>query len=110
MECRHLDGDPSNNRPSNLAWGTCKENGEDRIRHGTSGKGERHGQAKLTEAIVRRIMELDALGVDRPRIAAEVGATTANVQAIASGVSWNHVTGLPKYRPKARRAGAPLPG
>lgn len=32
---RHLDGDPSNNRLSNLAWGTSSENNHDQVRHGT---------------------------------------------------------------------------
>lgn len=34
-ECRHLDGNNENNYPSNLAWGTRKENTADRIQHGT---------------------------------------------------------------------------
>lgn len=34
MECRHLDGNPSNNHISNLRWGTKRENVEDRERHG----------------------------------------------------------------------------
>lgn len=33
-ECRHLDGDRSNNHLDNLAWGTHSENVEDTIRHG----------------------------------------------------------------------------
>jgi hypothetical protein len=33
-EVRHLDGDPTNNRPENLAWGTHLENVHDTIRHG----------------------------------------------------------------------------
>lgn len=33
LQCRHLDGDPSNNRLENLAWGTSRENGQDRSRH-----------------------------------------------------------------------------
>lgn len=36
MECRHWDGNPTNNALSNLLWGTPKENGQDRVRHGTS--------------------------------------------------------------------------
>lgn len=36
MECRHLDGNPSNNWwPENLAWGTSHENNLDQVRHGT---------------------------------------------------------------------------
>jgi len=35
MECRHLDGDKLNNKPSNLAWGTRSENTYDKVRHGT---------------------------------------------------------------------------
>lgn len=34
-ECRHLDGNPQNNRLENLAWGTASENAHDRVRHGT---------------------------------------------------------------------------
>lgn len=32
---RHLDGDPLNNHPDNLRWGTLRENHEDSVRHGT---------------------------------------------------------------------------
>ncbi len=36
QECRHLDGNPDNNRwPENLAWGTHGENILDKQRHGT---------------------------------------------------------------------------
>lgn len=35
QEVRHLDGDPTNNRLGNLAYGTPSENSYDAIRHGT---------------------------------------------------------------------------
>jgi HNH endonuclease len=34
-QAAHLNGNPSDNRPSNLAWKTPKENAADRVRHGT---------------------------------------------------------------------------
>lgn len=46
---RHLDGNPSNNRSDNLAWGDYRENQLDAIRHGMGG-GERNARAKLTDA------------------------------------------------------------
>lgn len=33
-ECRHLDGDPTNNTIGNLRWGSRSENALDRVRHG----------------------------------------------------------------------------
>lgn len=38
-EARHLDGDPGNNRTENLAWGTSRENSDDKRRHGTEKNG-----------------------------------------------------------------------
>ena len=35
LECRHLDGNPANNRVENLRWGTRIENIRDQSRHKT---------------------------------------------------------------------------
>ena len=35
MECRHLDGNPLNNRIENICWGTPSDNAWDRVAHGT---------------------------------------------------------------------------
>lgn len=44
-EIRHLDGDKTNNNASNLAWGTRKENADDRELHGRTSRGELHARA-----------------------------------------------------------------
>lgn len=38
MECRHINGDPSDNRAENLAWGTSSENSHDMVLHGRTNK------------------------------------------------------------------------
>ncbi len=59
-EGRHLDGNPLNNRLSNLKWGTRQENVDDMRRHGTRKpcRGENHGSCKVTDQEVRDIREL----------------------------------------------------
>lgn len=41
-EVRHLDGNKANRAASNLAWGTAKENADDRELHGRTSRGEAH--------------------------------------------------------------------
>jgi hypothetical protein len=57
MECRHLDGNPQNNKLTNLVWGTKLENSADRRRHGQWEGGEGNGNAKLTKQNVYHIRE-----------------------------------------------------
>lgn len=43
-EIRHLDGNKLNPNADNLAWGTRKENADDREKHGRTSRGERHSK------------------------------------------------------------------
>ena len=45
---RHLDGDKMNNIPSNLRWGTNKENAADTILHGRQIAGFDHPNVRIT--------------------------------------------------------------
>ena len=44
-ELRHLDGNRMNPCASNLAWGTQKDNADDRERHGRTSRGPKHSAA-----------------------------------------------------------------
>ena len=60
--CRHLDNNQQNNFIENLCWGTRSENERDKIKFGTSNRGERQGLSKLNEMQVRIIKRLIHFG------------------------------------------------
>lgn len=111
MECRHLDGNPANNRIGNLKWGTPAENHADSVRHGTAAclrpewlerartshawsfvehkSGEKHHRAKLSDEQVKIIMAtVDPAKRDgtATRLANEWNVTPAAVRMIARGL------------------------
>lgn len=53
--CRHLDDRPTNNKLSNLCYGTRKQNWEDSVKHGTARRGEKNHNSLLTEKSVKEI-------------------------------------------------------
>lgn len=86
LEVRHLDGNKINNHPSNLAWGTRRDNVEDLKRHGMPGKGERNGNSKLTRTDVNHIRKLYPV-VPKPGQRYKRGTLTALARRFGVGVS-----------------------
>ena len=76
--------------PQHLSWGTHKDNnGIDKVRDGTDGKGDRHSQNKLTETQVREIRtRTDKLQKD---LAIEYGVKPKTISAIVCRYSWKHI-------------------
>src|SRR5690606_25876746 len=54
---RHLNGDQTDNRVENLAYGTHKDNSQDALRHDTLPKGETHFKSTLTNEQVIELRE-----------------------------------------------------
>ena len=85
LVCRHLDGDPANNRLGNLAWGTMVENMADAAKHGTIVRGGRCWNSKMTEDQVRLARKLwDQGGWTADRLGEHLGVKRAT--------AWNAAT------------------
>jgi hypothetical protein len=62
LEACHNDGDPENNRLSNLRYDTHLNNEADKLTHGTRPRGERHGNSHLTREQVIEIRDSKLMG------------------------------------------------
>jgi len=91
-QCRHLDGDTTNNRLENLSWGTCEEQHADKWRHGTAPVGSRRNQAKLTEADVVEIRRRATKRGDGRKLAREFGVSPILISNVVNRKVWRHVS------------------
>jgi hypothetical protein len=87
----HGDGDPSNNRLSNLRWATQSENLGDRAQHGTLRLGEKHHNATITAEIVMEMRQLRRDGGSYQAIADKFQIPYHRAHAAITGKSWSHV-------------------
>jgi hypothetical protein len=92
MECRHLDGDPSNNRLGNLQWGTPKENRQDMRVHQTTNRGERNGNARLCATQVREVYRRWRNGETPAKIARSLKISSGAIEGIVRHKTWRHIT------------------
>jgi hypothetical protein len=86
-EACHNDGDPHNNKLDNLRWDTPANNQADRVKHGTSNRGEQCGTSKLTQT------EVKAIRADTRKqkyIAAEYGIQQSQVSRIKNLKRWHY--------------------
>lgn len=89
---RHLDGNPTNDHPSNLAWGTQAENMADMVRHGRSTRGTRNSGNKISEEMARAIKGRRAAGESGRSLAIEFNVSEGTIVDIHKGRTWSWLT------------------
>lgn len=102
-QAAHFDGNKRNNFSTNLAWKTPSENNMDKNRHGTMRtgsnhhalympqcmpRGSTHGNAKLTEQLVKKIRKDKR---SQSAIAASIGVTQSLISQVKNRKVWAHV-------------------
>ena len=91
-EAAHWDGNPDNNKLSNLRWATGTENNLDKHRHGTmnvpTGSGVKHPRAKYTDSDIALVLALCDDGYNYKEIAEATGVARHTVAKICTGKQW----------------------
>lgn len=78
--------------PAHLFAGTHADNSADMRAKGRSGRGERNGRAKLTEGIVRRILNDHRRGATNTEIQNRFGISSAQASRIVNRKTWKHLS------------------
>ena len=87
MECRHLDGYPTNNGLENLEWGTRRQNIED-----LKSSSGRYAKASLSDAQAVRVRGMfRGVHGDQSRIARELGLSLSMVNRLIRGKTYGHL-------------------
>lgn len=90
LVCHTCDNPPCCN-PEHLFLGTPKENSADCVIKGRQTRGERQGNAKITDHIVCMIMDMYRGGKSQQAIADNFGVHQTTISKIVRGIAWKHV-------------------
>jgi hypothetical protein len=89
-ECRHENDIKTDNRVSNLLWGTRRENALDSVRNGTARNGK-----KVPEDIASKVAVLLGGGATRTAIIAETGLSRSTIGRIKQRIRNENLQSVP---------------
>lgn len=87
MQVCHNNGIRYDNRVENLRWDSAIGNNNDKVLHGTIGRGEMHSQAKLTN---EQVTEIRKRGGTSQQLANKYGVSPSHIRSIWCGSFRKH--------------------
>lgn len=87
----HTDGDKLNNCVENLRIDTYSGNSKDQILHGSTNRGDKCPNSKITPEIVRKIRERISAGERQKDVASDYGISPTSIYHIINGSNWGWV-------------------
>ena len=81
-EVSHVDGNCTNNRPTNLIYESRRENHARKRIHGTDDRGCKNSRAKFTEKTVRQVRRARERGLTHAAIAARFSVSRTSISRI----------------------------
>lgn len=91
-EVCHNNGDPLNNKLSNLRYDTHEGNMEDKLKHGTDIRGENHPNSIFSnEQILKIIEKYNTGGYTHESLAREYSVHKSTITKILSGINYKYV-------------------
>lgn len=100
MQCRHLDGNPGNNRLDNLEWSTPRVNNDDKLTHGTmihagtitaTNRPVERPNSRLTEDQAREVLSLHESGLRICDIVRRFNVSRGCIRGVISGTNWKGI-------------------
>ena len=88
MECCHINGEPTDNRPENLRWDTHYANNQDRKLHGMYVTGQNHPMATLSE---KNILAIRSSGKSNKELRQIYPISNSQMHRILTRQSWKHL-------------------
>jgi hypothetical protein len=95
---RHLNSDPTDNRPENLAYGSPLENYQDRVARGTARLLDKVKLTKDDIVEIRRRVRNGRWGI-LSRLAEKYGVNVTTIMDIRDLKTWAHVTDVTENKP-----------
>jgi predicted XRE-type DNA-binding protein len=72
-----------------IRWATRVENEADKVKHGTSNRGEQQGNSKLTTKDIMSIRTLNSNGISQPEIAKRFNVSQSHISRIIGREAWH---------------------